>query len=151
MRAREIMTANPACVTADDSIADAARLMEECDCGCIPVTRAKDDACVVGVITDRDIAVRGVAHGRGPDASVRELMTAAPYCCGPDADVRAVEDTMATRQVRRVVIVDDGGCCVGMVAQADIAGAAERGTEISDDEVGRIVERISEPSRELRL
>ncbi|MGH7446730.1 MAG: CBS domain-containing protein, partial [Longimicrobiales bacterium] len=92
-----------------------------------------------------------VARGRGPDAHVRELMTPAPFCCGPDADVHDIEDTMSTRQVRRVVIVDDRGCCVGMVAQADIASAAERGTEISDDEVGRVVERISEPSRELRL
>jgi CBS domain-containing protein len=150
MRAREIMTTDPACVAADDSIEVAARLMEERDCGCIPVVRASGDACVVGVITDRDIAVRGVAHGRA-DARVSELMTPSPFCCGPDADLRDVEETMSARQVRRVVIVDDGGCCVGIVAQADVARAAQRGTDVSDDEVGRVVESISEPPREWLL
>jgi CBS domain-containing protein len=150
MRAREIMTRNPACVTADDSVVAAARTMAEHDCGCVPVVRARDDGTVVGVITDRDIAVRGVAHGRGTNSRVGELMTPTPFCCGPDADLHEVEDTMAARQVRRVVIVDDGGRCVGIVAQADVARAAERGV-VSDQEVAHVVERISEPSQNWRL
>lgn len=146
MRAREIMTSHPVCVTADDSIAAAASRMAEQDCGCIPVVRASDDACVVGVITDRDIAVRGVAQGRDANARVGELMTPTPFCCSADAELSEIEDTMASRQVRRVVIVDDGGCCVGIVAQADVARAAERGA-VPDEEVARVVERISEPTR----
>jgi CBS domain-containing protein len=109
--------------------------------------RAHDDASVIGVITDRDIAVRGVAHGRGGDAPVRELMTPAPVCCSADTDVRAVEDIMGDRQIRRVVVVDDGGCCVGIIAQADLARAAEEHRGVSDDEVAHVVEKISEPSR----
>jgi CBS domain-containing protein len=147
MQVRSIMTEDPACCTPSDSVARAASLMEEYDCGCIPVIESRDSMCVVGVITDRDIAVRGVRNGRSPNSEVGELMTMAPYCCSPDADVREVESIMADRQVRRVVVVDDGGCCLGIVAQADLARAAERGTDVTDEEVGRVLERISEPSR----
>ena len=151
MRAREMMTARPAYVTPEDTAATAARLMAEHDCGCIPVVAGRNDSCVVGVITDRDIAVRGVAHERGSDTPVRELMTAAPFCCTPDASIRDVEDTMSRHQVRRVVIADNAGCLVGMVAQADLARTASHGKEVSDDEVGRVVEQISEPRQEWRL
>ena len=147
MKASEIMTRDPACVSADDTIAHAAQLMEQNDCGCIPVIRATDDNCVIGVITDRDIAVRGVARGRAPETQVSELMSSSLYCCNPNVSLDDVEQTMSDRQVRRVVIVDDGGCCVGIIAQADLARAAER-SELSDAEVAQVVERISEPSRQ---
>lgn len=147
MKARDIMTERPSSVTPDDSIAVAARLMEDRDCGCIPVVAASDDSCVVGVITDRDIAVRGLAHDRSGDTPVRELMTPSPFCCTPDADVRDIEDTMSREQVRRVVVADNGGCLIGIVAQADLARSATRTPEVTDDEVGRVVERISEPTR----
>jgi CBS domain-containing protein len=140
------MTEEPACCTPGDTIGRAAQLMEQHDCGCIPVLQAKDDNQVVGVITDRDIAVRGVAQGRSNETEVRELMTSAPCCCTPDADVSEVERLMSDRQVRRIVVVDDRGSCVGIVAQADLALAAERSTDVSDEEVGRVVEKISEPS-----
>jgi CBS domain-containing protein len=145
MQVRQIMTDNPACVIPDDTIERAAHLMEECDCGCIPVVQARDNNTVVGVITDRDIAVRGVGHGRSPTTSVRELMTDGACCCSSDASVQEVETLMSERQIRRVVIVDDGGYCVGIVAQADLARAAEGSPEVSDQEIGRLVERISEP------
>lgn len=147
MKAREIMTTGPACCTPNDTIEKAAELMETYDCGCIPVVHASDNARVIGVITDRDIAVRGVGHGLGTRTQVGKLMTESPYCCTSDADLRDVEQIMSDRQVRRVVVVDNDGCCVGMVAQADLARAAESGTEVSDEEVGRVVEKISEPAR----
>jgi CBS domain-containing protein len=141
------MTGNPACCTPDSTAADAARLMEKYDCGCIPVVQSDDDHSVVGVITDRDIAIRCVSRGLGSDATVSELMTSAPHCCGPDADLQEVEQLMSDRQVRRIVVVDDGGECLGIVAQADLARAADRSSEVSDAEIGRVVERISEPNR----
>ena len=76
---------------------------------------------------------------------VKEIMTAEPVCCGPDAELREVEQIMSDNQIRRVVIVDDEGCCVGIVAQADLALAADRDPRVTDAEVGRLVERISEP------
>jgi CBS domain-containing protein len=150
MKARELMTTDPACCSADDPVQRVAQLMAEKDCGCIPVVADGTDGRVLGVITDRDIAVRGVAKGKGPDARVRDLMTPDPFCCSLDADVKDVERVMAERQVRRVVVVDDAGCCVGVIAQADLARAAERQRDVSDVEVARVVERISEPAARSR-
>jgi len=143
MRARDIMTARPECCTPDDTAERAAHLMEENDCGCLPVVDDRDSRHLVGVVTDRDIAIRGVAHGRGADTPVRELMTPDVACCTVNSDLADVERLMAERQVRRVPIIDDRGCCVGIVAQADIARQA--GRNVTDSEVGRIVEQISEP------
>jgi CBS domain-containing protein len=146
MKAQDLMTASPACCTPDDPVERAAQLMADNDCGCIPVIADRDDSRVVGVITDRDIAVRGVAKSKGPGTRVRELMTPDPFCCSADVDVKDVERMMAERQVRRVVVVDGARSCVGIIAQADLALAAERTRDVSDLEVARVVERISEPS-----
>ena len=147
MKAKELMTKSPRCCTTEDTVRDAARAMAECDCGIIPVVEAGSNR-VVGVITDRDIAIRAVAEGKGADAPLRDIMTASPSCCGPDSDVKDVERTMADRQVRRVVIVDDSGACAGIIAQADIARAAQRGRnqDITEHEVGLLVETISQPT-----
>ena len=143
MKAREIMTANPACCTPDDASQRAAQLMVENDCGCLPVVSDMDSREIVGMVTDRDLTARGTAEGRTPDTPVREMMSGSPSCCGPGDDVEEVERIMAERQVRRVPVVDGGGCCVGMIAQADLA-RDERGAD--DREVRRTVERISEPA-----
>ena len=146
MRAQDLMTMSPACVTADEAVSRVAQLMAEHDCGCIPVVDAGDNRRVVGVITDRDIAIRGVAEGKGPNTKVRELMTPDPQCCRPDDDLQAIERVMADQQVRRVVIVDDDGYCVGIVAQADLARANEKTADVTDRDVARVVERISQPA-----
>jgi CBS domain-containing protein len=145
MKAHEIMTGDPVCVTADDCARRVAELMLKNDCGCLPVVERRDSRRVVGVITDRDIAVRAVARGKGVDTPVSDLMTRRPHCCTMDASLDEVARTMADRQVRRVVIVDDAERCVGIIAQADLARAAEDGRAVSDLEVARVVERISDP------
>ena len=144
MEAQEIMTRDPACCTPDHTVQDAARMMQDHDCGCIPVV---DDARrLVGVITDRDLACRCLAAGLGPDTSVAEVMSLSPSCCAPDDDVQYVERIMEERQVRRVPVIDRHGECVGMVSQADVVRAAERSPQVSDREVARMVERVSAPS-----
>jgi CBS domain-containing protein len=148
MKAQEIMTSAPASCTPNDTAQSAAQLMAEHDCGCLPVVEDTDTNRLVGVVTDRDLAVRGLAEGKSPDTPVQELMSTKPSCCTPDDDVEDVEKIMAERQVRRVPVIDGNGCCVGMVAQADLARTSERG--VSDREVGRVVERISEPTAESR-
>ncbi len=145
MKAREIMTANPACCTPDSTASEAARLMAECDCGVIPVVEDTQSMRLVGVVTDRDLAVRGLAEGRGADAKVRDLMSTDLYCCRPGDSLKDVERTMTERQVRRVPVVDENNCCVGIIAQADLARAAEE-QQLNEREVARVIEKISEPS-----
>jgi CBS domain-containing protein len=143
MNAHEIMTRDPACCTPDDTVRQAASLMQEHDCGCIPVI--DDGRRLIGVITDRDLACRCLAAGLGPETSVAEVMSLSPSCCAPDDDVQYVERIMEERQVRRVPVIDQRGACVGMVSQADVVRAAERSAQVSDREVARLVERVSAP------
>jgi CBS domain-containing protein len=120
--------------------------MRDHDCGSIPVVENGETKRLIGTLTDRDITVRGVAAGKDPETPVRELMTESPVTCGPDDEVEIVREVMVARLVRRVPVVADRGVLVGIVAQADIAredGAA------SDQEVGRIVEAISDPRGDL--
>lgn len=147
MKVQELMTPNPSCCTPDNTVKEAARLMEEHDCGCLPVVDDTETNDLVGVVTDRDLALRALAKSKGPETKVRDVMSSAPSCCTPDDDVEEVERIMAERQVRRVPVIDRAGCCVGMVAQADLAW---KDRAASDREVGRVVERISEPTAEPR-
>jgi CBS domain-containing protein len=147
MKARELMTSNPACCTPADSVRHAAELMAQNDCGSIPVVADMESHRLVGVVTDRDVAIRAVACGCGPDTRVADVMTSDPRCCGPEDDLEAVERVMAESQVRRVPIVDDAGCCVGMVAQADLTRDE---AHASDHEVRQVVERISSRASQSR-
>jgi CBS domain-containing protein len=143
MLAKEIMTPDPQCCTPDDTLRDAARLMADYDCGCLPVVDDKDGKQVVGVLTDRDIAVRGVARGKTPDSKVNDVMSPAPACCFAEDEVEEVERIMAEKQVRRVPVLDRDERVVGMIAQADLA---RNDRAASDRDVGRLVEKISEPT-----
>jgi CBS domain-containing protein len=145
MEAHEIMTREPAWCTPDHTVREAARLMQEHDCGCIPVVEDARAMRLVGVVTDRDLACRCLAAGLGPETTVAEVMSISPSCCAPNDDVQYVERIMEERQVRRVPVIDDRGCCVGMVSQADLVRAAERSPQVSDREVARMVERVSAP------
>ena len=147
MRAKEIMTGSPRCVSTSDNVGAAAKLMADADCGSIPVV---DDATgkVVGMLTDRDLTVRVLAKDRGTDTSVTDVMTGYPFTARPDDDLRHVEKLMAEHQVRRVPVVDGEGHCVGIISQGDIARAAfSRPDVVSDHEVAIVVERISSPVR----
>jgi CBS domain-containing protein len=142
VRVSDIMTPDPACCTPESTAREAATLMKEHDCGSIPVVENQQSKRLVGTVTDRDLTVRGLAAAKGPETRVRELMTEAPVTCGPNDEVEIVREVMVARLVRRVPVVDENGKVVGIVAQADIA--REEGAA-SDQEVGRIVEAISDP------
>jgi CBS domain-containing protein len=143
MRARELMTADPTCCTPEDTIEQVAQLMRDHDCGCIPVVEDKQSKRLVGVVTDRDIAIRCTAEGKGPQTRVKDALSPNAKSCGPDDDVEEVERIMTGEQVRRVPVVDQRGSCVGMIAQADLA---RNHRAASDSQVGKVVERISEPA-----
>jgi CBS domain-containing protein len=144
MKVSEIMSRNPRTVTPDTPVSEAARLMKEEDVGIVPVVEqvggAETRARLVGVVTDRDIAVRHVAEGRTSDAPVRDVMSGGVQTCGPDDDVDTVMELMGREQIRRVPIVDERGSLVGVVAQADLARKAR-----ANGEVERTVEQISQP------
>jgi CBS domain-containing protein len=143
MKIEEIMTRNPATVTPGTTVRDAAKLMQREDTGILPVVDSEGTKRLVGVVTDRDIAIRVVAEGRDGDTRVSDVMTSSRLATlRPDANVDDVMDTMADQQVRRVPIVDDRGTLVGIVAQADVV------RKVRDDKKSeRTVEKISEPSR----
>ena len=141
MRVSEVMTTEPSCCTPETTAQEAARLMSEQDCGCLPVVDANDR--LVGVVTDRDIACRCVAEGKEPSTPVADIMTSGARCCSPDDDVSEATRIMTEAQVRRVPVIDGQGCCVGIVAQADIARAA---TSAMKDDVADVVEHVSEPT-----
>ena len=112
----------------------------------MPEVDSLDSRRLLGVVTDPDLAVRGLAEGKGADASVDGVMTKSPYTARPETDLREIQEAMAERQLRRVPIVDADGCCVGIIAQADLARSA--GERVSERDVAVVVERISEPAPE---
>jgi CBS domain-containing protein len=142
MRVRQVMTPNPACCTPAVTAQEAARLMRDHDCGAIPVIEDERQRKLIGIVTDRDLAIRGFAEGRGPATLVRELMTDDPVTSVEEDSVEDLRQIMVEQLVRRVPVVDEDGRLVGIVAQADLARVEGAAT---DREVGRVVEAISEP------
>ncbi len=118
MRVAEAMTRDVRIANPDQSIYDAACLMAECDAGAIPV--GENDR-LVGMITDRDIAVRAVAAGKGPNTPVREVMTKEVKYCFDDEDLEHVAKNMADIRVRRLPVVNRDKRLVGIVSLGDIA------------------------------
>lgn len=136
-RIRDVMTANPECVSDGASIQDAARIMKDRDTGVVPVVDGKK---VIGLITDRDIVVRGIAEGKNLDSvRVNELMTKTVRSVREDADVNEVLNLMSSAEIRRVPVVNASDELVGIVSIGDIAANSSQ-----DARVGRAVEEISE-------
>jgi CBS domain-containing protein len=141
MKIQDVMTRDPKFVTPDTPVREAARLMKDEDVGIVPVVDNEGSRRLVGVITDRDIAVRIVAEGRAADTPVRDVMSADQLAtCAPNADIDDAMDRMAAEQVRRIPIVDERGSLVGVVSQADVVRKAN-----DNQKAERTVESISEP------
>src|SRR5438132_1135085 len=118
MKIRDVMTPDAQLCRPDDTLQQAARLMKECDCGVLPV--AGGDR-LVGMITDRDIAVRCIAEGKGPNTTVREGMTREVLYCFEDEDLQHVCQNMADIQVRRLPVLSRDKRLVGIVSLGDLA------------------------------
>jgi CBS domain-containing protein len=136
MRVAEVMTRNVRLIEPNQTIRDAARLMAEMDAGIMPV---REGDRLVGMITDRDIAVRAVAQGRGPDTPVREVMTDEVKYCYEDDDIDDVARNMADIQVRRLPVLTRDKRLVGIIALGDMAVSEEAG------KAGEAVVGISQP------
>lgn len=140
MKVKDIMTGTPCCCTSGTSLEQVARLLNEHDCGAIPVVDDEAFPRPVGIVTDRDIVCRAVAAGADTgfltagDCMSSPVITATPVtrldvCC----------ELMERNKVRRLVVVDEDGFCCGIVSQADIA---RRATE----KTAEVVKELSQPT-----
>ncbi|MHB8127421.1 MAG: CBS domain-containing protein [Mobilitalea sp.] len=117
MRVKEIMSRDIAHLKSDDSVERAAQLMKQYNCGSIPVcTQDK----LIGIVTDRDIALRSVASGQDPHQKVGDVMTGNVVFGSPEMDVNDAAKLMADRQIRRLPIVENNSL-IGIVALGDIS------------------------------
>lgn len=136
MKVAEVMTRAVRVAVPNQSIQDVARIMSELDLGVLPV--GENDR-LVGMITDRDIAVRGIAQGKGPDTPVREVMTSDVKYCFEDEECDHVARNMADEQVRRLPVVDRDKRLVGVLSLGDLATLNATGS------AGEALGRISQP------
>jgi CBS domain-containing protein len=136
LEAKDVMSPNPQCCRAEQTLNDVAKMMVECNCGEIPVV--DDDRQLVGVVTDRDIVCRVVAQGKNPSAvTAREAMTTPVISVMLASSLDAVMGRMEEHQIRRVPVVDAEGRCCGIIAQADVARTAQ------EQDTGELVRAVS--------
>lgn len=136
MRVSEVMTRDVCLANPHQTIADAARLMSENDLGVLPVG---DNDRLVGMITDRDIAIRAIAQGKGPDTRVDEVMSHEVKYCFEDEDIDHLCQNMGDIQLRRLPVLNRDKRLVGIVSLADIANKEDPG------HAGDAYAQISEP------
>lgn len=136
MKVREAMTIKVRTANPEQTICQAARLMAECDAGILPVG---DNDRLVGVITDRDIAIRAVAQGKSPETPVSDVMTKEVLYCFEDEDLEHVAKNMGDVKVRRLPVLNRKKRLVGIVSVGDLALSANAQV------AGRAVAGISKP------
>src|SRR5262245_1232241 len=139
MQVNEVMSSDVNIASPQQTIREAARMMAEIDAGALPV--GENDR-LVGMITDRDIAVRAVAAGKGPETPVREIMSAEVKYCFDGDDIDDVAQNMAEIKLRRLPVLNEQKRLVGIISLADIALAE------GPDPVGQALCGISEPGGE---
>jgi CBS domain-containing protein len=136
MKVSELMTREVQTVRPDQTAQDAANFMLNADAGSIPVA---EDERLIGMITDRDIAVRGVAKGYGPETPVRELMTNDVVCARADDNVEDIASRMSDAQVRRLPVIDAEERLCGIVSLGDLS------RETDDQSAAQALEGVSKP------
>jgi CBS domain-containing protein len=148
MQARELMTENPVCCQRSETLPAVARLMLDYNCGMVPVVESEEQKRLVGIITDRDIVCRVLAKGMDCQTTTVEtaMTTGRLWTVSADTDVDEVIDKMEQGQVRRIPVLDENDCVVGVISTADIALELE---EV--DEIAEVFEEISEPSETPRM
>jgi CBS domain-containing protein len=145
MKAREMMTANPECITADEPISRAARMMRDLDVGMIPVVEDTSSCKLKGVVTDRDIVVRHLAENHTADHAVGDHMTDSNlHTVSADDDADRVLRMMRENQIRRVLVTDGDSCVKGVIAEADVA------THLGPMVTGQIIAEVSQPAHPAR-
>jgi CBS domain-containing protein len=135
----DVMTRNVVCCVPEDTVEDAARIMKREDVGPVPVCKDPDSRRLVGIVTDRDLAMKVIAEGRDPRRTrVADVMSKDLVTCREEDSVEEATSAMSRHQIRRIPIVDDSNCVIGIIAQADVA------TRMGEPEkTGDVVEEIS--------
>jgi CBS domain-containing protein len=141
MKISDVMTRDVQTVSPDQPVQEAASFMLSADAGAIPVT---DNGRLIGMITDRDIAVRGIAKGYGPDTPVRQLMTDDLVILRIDDDVEDAATKMSDAQVRRLPVIDHDERLCGIVSLGDLSREAD------EDTASEALEGVSQPGGEHR-
>ncbi len=138
MLVSEIMTTPLSLATESQSLSSVAQTMRELDVGALPVA---SDNGIHGVVTDRDIVIRGVANGKEVNSTpVRDIMTPQTVTCRDDSPVESAAELMKTNKIRRLVITDKENNAVGMLALADIARSQDKARG------GEVLETVSKPT-----
>ena len=138
----EVMTQSPVCCLPTDTVSKVAQMMKAEDVGSIPVVEDERTLKLIGIVTDRDLAMQVVAGGRDANSTeVAEVMTYSVVTCRADDDVQKAVDAMAHHQLRRMPVIDDDHRIVGIISQADVATRVDR-----SEEVAEMVKEISQPT-----
>jgi CBS domain-containing protein len=141
-KCNEVMTSNPTCCLPTDTVNQVAQMMKNEDVGSIPIVENQQTKKLMGIVTDRDLALKVVAEGRDPKSTrVEQVMTHDPVACHADDDLQQVLTAMAGYQLRRIPVIDATNRIVGIVAQADVAIHAENAKQTA-----KVVEEISKPA-----
>lgn len=144
MKVRDVMTKSIVTVSPDTTIKEVAQLMQQHNVGAIPVV---DNNGLTGIVTDRDLVVRNIASGKDPFSTpVRDVMTTQVTTVTPDEDVKSITKLMASRQIRRIPVVENQQL-VGMVSLGDIATTGRTELEM---EASEALSEISKPSKPLK-
>jgi CBS domain-containing protein len=136
----DVMTENLVYSSPEDTVSHVAQLMKKEDIGPVLIVDNEDSKRLVGIVTDRDLALKVVAEGRDPQTTkVEEVMTRKLITCRPDDDVESAMKAMAQYQLRRIPVVENGNRLVGIISQADVA------TRVDEPEkTAEVVKEISE-------
>ena len=136
----DVMTKNPVCCRPDDSVAKVAQLMQSEDVGSLPVIDSDQTLKLVGIVTDRDLALKVVAKGLDANSTkVGVVMAHKVVTCRAGDDLQKALDAMAEHQLRRIPIVDNENRIVGIIAQADVATRVDQ-----PEKTGEMVKDISQ-------
>ena len=143
MKISEIMTSNVEMIDSARSLTEAAREMESLDVGALPV---REGTQLIGIITDRDIVIRALAHGRDPASTqVKDIISSEIVYCHEDDSVEDAASLMEDHQIRRLIVCDHDQTPVGIVSLGDLAVKTGK-----DELSGEALERISEPAAPAR-
>lgn len=136
---KEIMTSNPVCCLPGEMVHEVAQLMKSKDVGSIPVIENRESHKLIGILTDRDLALKVIAAGKDPaKTKISEVMKDNPFTCLEGDDIQKALDAMESHQVRRIPVVDQNCRIVGIIAQGDVATRLNK-----PDKTAELVSKIS--------